>query len=186
MIRVATVDDADAIARVQVAGWHAAYRGLMPDVLLDRHTVAARAPRWRHNLAEAERRRRTTVFERGGAVIGFTTAGPSREEDGVGEIWALYAHPDAWGTGVGRALLADAVAFLLASHATVHLWVLRGNARAIRFYETAGFSFDGGRSRRHGGRPIAQPKRTWRCGRRTSAYEPARRSSPMCRCANTS
>ena len=116
----------------------------MPDALLDRHTVEARAPRWRQNLTDIEPGRRTTVFERGGTVVGFTTAGPSREEDGVGEIWALYAHPDAWGTGVGRALLADALAFLLVSHPTVHLWVLRGNARAIRFYEAAGFALDGG------------------------------------------
>lgn len=139
------MDDADAIARVQVAGWHATYRGLMPDALLDAHTFEARAPRWRQNLSELEPRRRTTVFERDGTVVGFATAGPSRDEREAGELWALYAHPEAWGSGVGRALLGDALAFLAArGHASVMLWVLRGNARAIRFYEAAGFRLDGG------------------------------------------
>lgn len=116
----------------------------MPDALLDRHTFEKRAPRWRQNLSEVEPLRQTTVFERDGVVVGFATAGPSREEPGAGEIWALYAHPDAWGTGVGRALLGGGLGFLSASYATVVLWVLRGNARATRFYEAAGFRVDGG------------------------------------------
>ena len=145
MIRIATVDDANGIARVQVAGWHAAYRGLMPDALLDRHTFDARAPRWRQNLSEVEPLRRTAVFERDGAVVGFATTGPSRDEHDAGEIWALYAHPAAWNSGVGRALVEDGLAFLAPrGHASVMLWVLRGNTRAIRFYELAGFRLDGG------------------------------------------
>ena len=145
MIRIATLADADAIARVQVAGWHATYRGLIPDAELDRHTFEVRAPRWRQILSATGSTERTTVFERDEAVVGFASAGPGRGEPNVGEIWALYAHPDAWGTGVGRALLGDALAFLAAKgHASVFLWVLRGNARAIRFYEAAGFRLDGG------------------------------------------
>lgn len=40
--------------------------------------------------------------------------------------------------------MLDAIAFLAAhAHPRVTLWVLRGNARAIAFYEGFGFRLDG-------------------------------------------
>lgn len=143
VIRAATVGDARAIAEVQVAGWHAAYRGLMPDATLDACTVEVREPKWAQNLAEAGGPR-TTVLVREGRVIGFACVGPSRDEPRSAEVWALYVAPDAWGTGAGRALLEDGLASLDArGYASTTLWVLRGNARAIRFYEAANFVIDG-------------------------------------------
>ncbi|HLS62178.1 MAG TPA: GNAT family N-acetyltransferase [Ruania sp.] len=45
---------------------------------------------------------------RDGAVLGFVNAGPYRDQDvpadepGWGEIYAIYVHPDRWGTGADR------------------------------------------------------------------------------------
>ena len=142
-IREATIDDARAIAAVQVAGWHAAYRGLVPDAVLDGVTMAVREPAWVKNLAESSGPR-TTVLERGGRVVAFGCFGPSRYEEGLGEVWALYVAPEAWRTGAGRALLHEGLRSLDA-HPAVMLWVLEGNARAIRFYEACGFRLDGTR-----------------------------------------
>lgn len=141
-IREATIDDARAIAEVQVAGWQAAYRGLMPDAVLDGVTLAVREPAWVKNLAE-RRGSRTTVLEREGRVVAFGCFGPSRYEEGLGEVWALYVAPAAWRTGAGRALLDEGLRFLDAP--AVMLWVLECNARAIRFYEACGFRLDGTR-----------------------------------------
>ena len=41
-IRAATISDAYSIAEVQVAGWQAAYRGIMPDSVLDGLSVPKR------------------------------------------------------------------------------------------------------------------------------------------------
>ena len=61
-----------------------------------------------------------------------------------GEVSAIYALADAWGRGVGRALMDAALAGLASGGFTeVMLWVLEGNERAIRFYERAGFQPDG-------------------------------------------
>jgi GNAT superfamily N-acetyltransferase len=158
-IRVATVEDAEAIARVQVASWHAAYRGLMPDAILDAFTVDVRAPRWRSILAQPTTPGRTTVLERDGRLLGFASHGPSRDEPGAGEVWALYAHPDAWSSGVGRALLEEGLAFLDTLRlAETMLWVLDGNLRAVRFYERAGFGLDGG-AKDDGGLPHRRMRR---------------------------
>lgn len=139
VVRRARIEDARAIAEVQVASWHAAYRGLMPDAKLDAMTVEAREPAWQRILG-SETASTTFVLEREGRVIAFGSFGPSRDEPGLGEVWALYAAPDAWRTGAGRALLEHGLAFLRERgfpHAM--LWVLEGNVRAIRFYERFGF-----------------------------------------------
>ena len=60
------------------------------------------------------------------------------------EISALYIDPSRWRSGVGRALLAEALARLRAAEwSEVTLWVLAGNAPARAFYERFGFAADG-------------------------------------------
>ncbi|GAC1351745.1 MAG: GNAT family N-acetyltransferase [Polyangiales bacterium] len=179
MVRCVLPSDAEAIACVHVAAWHAAYRGLMPDAVLDAVTLESRIARWKQNLTAPNPALHTAVLEREGRVIAFASSGPNRDQPGqlepgrdqfqhnkpesterqCGEVWALYAHPDSWGTGAGRVLLADAlVHFERGGFQVVMLWVLEGNARAIRFYERAGFRFDGGK-RDEGG----LPRRRMRC-----------------------
>jgi GNAT superfamily N-acetyltransferase len=144
-VREATLEDAEAIAKVQVASWHAAYRGLIPAERLAAFTVRARTAAWRHNLRQRTGIS-TTVFAGDDGVVGFAAIGRSRDLPGWGEIWALYVAPDAWGRGVGSALFADAIGHLAGrGMARVMLWVLEGNARALQFYQGNGFVLDGAR-----------------------------------------
>ncbi len=83
------------------------------------------------------------VAEEGSDVIGFVSIGPSRDERGVGELYAIYVHPDWWGTGAGRALIARGEQELGAAYAEATLWVLDDNPRARAFYEAGGWSGDG-------------------------------------------
>ena len=126
--------------------WQAGYRGLLPDSLLDSLSAAARLPRWRERLTEPASR--IMVAELNGQAAGWLVIGPQRDEDldaqRVGEIYAVYVDPDAWRHGCGAALLARAKAELCAQgFVEATLWVLRGNQRAIRFYEALGFWADG-------------------------------------------
>ena len=86
------------------------------------------------------------VAEADGSVIGFASCGESRDATGEGELYAIYALPEAWGSGAGPALMAAALEELRHSgFATASLWVLEDNPRARRFYEREGWSSDGGR-----------------------------------------
>jgi ribosomal protein S18 acetylase RimI-like enzyme len=147
-IRSAEATDARAIAAVHVASWRAAYVGLVPDDFLADLSVDDREAMWRDILVRTEwPARGTLVLLREAAVVGFASVGPSRDDDtapGTGELWAIYLHPDHWGTGSGRRLMSEAVARLdEAGFVRATLWVLTGNDRARRFYEAAGWSSDG-------------------------------------------
>jgi GNAT superfamily N-acetyltransferase len=147
-IRAATAADGDAIGRVQVETWRAAYAGLLPDEAIAAFDVGARQAMWREGLAREPRPGSATfVAEAAGVVVGFATVGAARDEpDGVGELYAIYVDSRSWGTGAGRALIESAEASLRASgFRGAMLWVLEGNARAERFYRAAGWSHDGGR-----------------------------------------
>lgn len=146
LIRPAAAADAHSIAVVHVRSWQAAYRGLMPQDVLDGLSIAEREAGWRDILADG-RRSRTLVVEHDGDVIGWASFGDARDEDAAatGELWGIYVHPQKWSTGVGHALLVAVEQELLAAgHTRAYLWVLAGNARAAEFYERHGWAADGG------------------------------------------
>ena len=149
-VRVATVDDAGAVAAVQVRSWQRAYRGLLPDAYLDALSVERRGDIWSHILAEIHLPRTGAfVLVDGLDVMGFVHIAPTRDDDlpvSTGEVTALYLTPDAWGLGGGRQLLDTAKASLKAAgFAGAALWVLEANLAARSFYERQGWAPDGAR-----------------------------------------
>ena len=149
-VRWASLEDARAIAAVHIASWHAAYRGLMPDEVLDALTLDRRERDWQGWLAEGGARQHTLVAERDGSVEAFCTLElPSSEADepnDVAGIPALYAPPDAFGRGHGPALMTAAIeAMRERGFREAILWMLDGNARAAAFYQRTGWVPDGGR-----------------------------------------
>ncbi len=157
-VRFATRADARAIAHIQIEGWRAAYRGLVPDAILDGFEVEPRTTRWAELIKRAQRDD-TRVWVIGDdetaaedlPVVGFAMSGPGRDEsapppDGAGEVYAVYVLPDVIGRGLGRALFTTATGELLArGYDPIVVWVFEDNPRARRFYEAAGFRADGAR-----------------------------------------
>jgi ribosomal protein S18 acetylase RimI-like enzyme len=156
-IRPATTTDAEAIARVDIASWRGAYSEILSDSYLSSLDVSERAGRW--NAAVNARDITVLVAEDESGTVGFTSVGPSRDEDaepGDLEIYAIYLHPQAWGTGVARDLMRT-VLDGLAPGTVVSLWILEGNDRAQHFYRRHGFQHDGTeRIDDIGGQPLKQ------------------------------
>lgn len=147
--RAAGAADFLEVGRVRARSWQAAYAGLVPQDVLDGMGDEA-VLRERAQRMAASARVRTYLGLRDERVLGFVSVGPERQEGAppdVGEVYALYAEPRAWGTGVGRALMAAALDDL-SGHGCrqAWLWVLEGNERAITFYRRAGFSPTGERT----------------------------------------
>lgn len=64
-----------------------------------------------------------------------------QETDAGAEIVALHTLPESWGTGLGHALLTEALKQIGAC--PVFLWAFKENVRARRFYEKHGLHWDG-------------------------------------------
>lgn len=148
-IRLATIADAQAIAEIQICSWQWAYRDLLPQDYLDHMatTLSTRIEARRTELESVPKAQRWWIAEYMQQIAGFALSGPSRDPDAVpatAEIYALYLSPEATGKGIGRALFSHAVEDLRQrGYEQATLWVLEGNARARRFYETAGWMPDG-------------------------------------------
>ncbi|WP_411142081.1 GNAT family N-acetyltransferase [Streptomyces sp. x-80] len=166
-----TEADIDAVSAVRVQGWQAAYTGLMPQAYLDAMSVARDAAERRSRFGRRLPQACDLVAVRDGTVAGWAALGPARDPDvsgtpgtpvtpvisgtpgaapppadrpTAGELFALYVTPGLIGTGIGRALLTAGLdRARAAGWETLRLWVVRGNTRARRFYERAGFVPDG-------------------------------------------
>ena len=150
VVRPADESDAAAIARVKIAAWRAAYRGIVPDLVLDGLDLGHEASTWRERLRDQAVVKVSVadiVEPRASPrLVGYVTEGPARGEDmaGLGEVWAIYVDPAAQGRGVGRALLDAAVRGLAARGCDeAMLWVFEANAAARGFYERMGWALDG-------------------------------------------
>jgi len=133
------VDDAAAIERVRTDTWRDAYRGLMPDSLLE--GLDYDATRRRAVMSVLPQEQFVLVAEDDGAVVGFCIGGPSRspEERFRGEVYAIYVLPQHHGRGLGRAMLRAAAKELIdRGFPSMIIWVLRGNAPSRLFYERMG------------------------------------------------
>jgi ribosomal protein S18 acetylase RimI-like enzyme len=150
-VRQAGAPDAEELARIRIASWRVAYRGIVPDAVLDSFDPVSEAVTWRERLAgpAAAWMWVASFLEPPVSpprLAGYVAAGPARHagEGNLGEVWAIYVDPEAQRRGVGRALMAAATRGL-----AVHgfreavLWVFEANAPARAFYERLGWAPDG-------------------------------------------
>lgn len=159
--RIAQLEDAHDFGRVHTESWQAAYRGLMPDEFLDNISVEERAAAIREVIArnpEPEEGRRL-VAEVDGVIVGIALLWAERSgEPDTGEVILLYLVPEAWGRGIGTALLGRCVEEMRSiGYVQAVPWVAEKNPRARRFYEREGWAPDGGRKAEDlGGGEIAE------------------------------
>jgi ribosomal protein S18 acetylase RimI-like enzyme len=162
-IRQARLEDAKAIAQVEVETWRTTYAGMLPDRVLlgmsERRQAASWASFLRHRPEDVRVAQQAT-----GGLTGFGNCGLQRDRaiDYAGEVYTLYVMPDAQGQGLGRRLLLALFARLVdAGHDSGLVWVVRTNPARF-FYERLG-----GRQVMHrpiavGGQPVEAIAYGWR------------------------
>jgi GNAT superfamily N-acetyltransferase len=136
-VRVATEQDADAIAHVHVQSWRTTYTGIVPKAYLDSLNEAERVPLWREWLT---RDIQVFVADLDGEIVGFISGGAVREplQDCDAELFAIYLLERAQGRGIGTALLEALAESLKAKgFRSMAVWVLESNTSS-HFYERSG------------------------------------------------
>jgi GNAT superfamily N-acetyltransferase len=155
-LRPVTDDDLRAVGALHFHSRATAYADILSPEALAHGSPEALGEWWAERWKWEQDTHRLTVAVDGDALAGFSYAGPS-EEDGVAELYAIHADPAYVGTGVGRALMIDALPALARLGDRAVLWVLEANQRARRFYERGGWAPDGTtREEAIGGEPVAQ------------------------------
>ena len=119
----------------------------MPDDYLDSRSADDRESHLLTWFSEPVPSSGILVAEGSTGIAGFVMFGPSRDDDAAddtGEIPMIYVDPELFRRGTGLSLLSHATEALRASgFLQATLWVIGGNTRARRFYERAGWSWDG-------------------------------------------
>ena len=140
-VRPLRVHDTDELGRVHVQVWREAHAEHLPADYLERLDPVKSAERWRLRF-EMDEPDGIVVVATGldGEIVGFASAGPTRDKDAPTE-WELYAInvlAAHHGSGVANQLIIAAIGERPAT-----LWVARDNARARAFYRRHGFSVEG-------------------------------------------
>ncbi len=140
-VRLATLNDAQAVADIHASASQAAYKGLVAGEQLGSLPAIKRLSLWREAIEYGDPQ--VIVALDGGVVVGFAGFDRSRDKGTpatTGEIWAIYASPTQWDRGVGLALWDGAREGLLEEGCiNVTVWIPLRNERALRFFELAGF-----------------------------------------------
>ncbi|GAA2671020.1 N-acetyltransferase [Actinoplanes palleronii] len=162
MIRAQTEADFDAVAGVHVRSTRASYAGLLPAAHLASLDPAVFAGRRR--ALHGQPGRHTLLTDRDDRITGFASFGPDREDPALGELYAIYVDPPAWGTDTGWRLFTAARRVLRdEGYPAMRLWVLAANDRARRFYQRAGMTTDGVPATHRAAVGVALPKLRYRC-----------------------
>ena len=140
LIRPATLEDAKQIGYVHYTAWQETYTGL-----IDAEFLAGLSAERSTKMAEGFwQNMSVAVYD--GKIVGMCGISASRDADtpDAGEVQGIYLLQEAQGKGLGRMLMEDALKRLKdAGYTEVTLWVLKGNDKAMCFYEKAGFAPDG-------------------------------------------
>ena len=138
IVPMATDEDMDGKGYVHWKSWHETYTGLVDPAYMEMLTLEKCvdiAHRWPENMM---------VAKDGDKVIGFVGYGAHRDDTltDCGEVFAIYVLAAYHGQKVGYELM-NAALEKLAEYKKIAVWVLKGNDKAIKFYERYGFRFDG-------------------------------------------
>ncbi|WP_409274541.1 GNAT family N-acetyltransferase [Neobacillus sp. SCS-31] len=138
-IRKATVEDAEAIAKVHVASWQTTYKGIMDEGFLQRLSVEKRKELWLNNIPREENI--VLVAELDSEIVGFADGSPVKEGEYPGydgDVTSIYFYEKHQGKGFGKKLLNKLLdEFRQQGFTSAIVKVLEDNA-ACKFYEALG------------------------------------------------
>lgn len=140
-IRIAkNADDSKSASYIYATSWKSAYQGIFTEELL----AGIPTDFWVASFDSIydTQRFKIAIASVDGRDIGAGGFGLSRDYDepDIGEITSIYFLPQAWSKGYSKELMDFMIANLNnIGCKKIHLWVLKDNSRAQRFYEKCGF-----------------------------------------------
>lgn len=139
-LRLATYEDAAAIAAVHISSWRTTYVGIVPDSYLNGLTLQQKIKSWQQNLNQPMASE-TWLACIDTEVIGFGSWGRNRDSNlhHQGELYALYLVATHQGKGIGTHLFRQFQRYLsISAFNSACIWSLKDNKKAHKAYESWG------------------------------------------------
>ena len=161
IIRKALFEDAYERAECHVSSWRSAYRGIVPDEVLDNLSAEEIAEKFKKELELKAYSYYCAAYD--GKIIGHFNIGKCQDEDklNAGEVRGIYLTEEFWDKGYGKRMMNAAITSLKhMGYNEVVLWALEENNRARHFYERYGFVFNGTKKEIMIGKPLIEIRYT--------------------------
>lgn len=145
IIRQATHNDNDAIAKVNVTCWQESYQSFFSAEYLASLSWQDRSAN--RKQFQIDPTRVSFVAELDNQIIGFGDIGPARIIESIAnlnqtyfELYAMYVLKDYQRLGIGKQIFTVIEEHLAISHIkNIVVWTLLENEKAIKFYQSLGF-----------------------------------------------
>lgn len=136
-IRLATLKDAEAIAKIHVACWLETYTGIIPDSYLSRLSIKEKYEMW---LKAFEQKRPIYVAEVDGKLVGFANGGKSRSTEShySGELYTLYVLKQFHCLGIGKHLFNSVQQYLKTNDLFPFIALVLEKNPSLGFYKHIG------------------------------------------------
>ena len=141
MIRQANKLDSYNIAKLIIAGWQTAYKGLIDDNFLNNMSVEIMTKNWEINIESQNEVNNIYVYEESNKILGIIRFGKPDDSSSNynAEIHVLYVEPSLKRNGIGSRLFAFAKSYFVNKNTTdMIIWCLQTNLPSIKFYEKMG------------------------------------------------
>jgi len=135
-IRIATPDDAAAIAALHASSWRFTYKSALSAEYLEKKVLAERSGVWSQRFASPKATQCILVVEGQGGVVGFVCAFAAEHAEWGSYLDNLHVELSQQGKGLGKVLLVE-IAGWCERHAPgrgMYLSVTQSNHKAQEFY----------------------------------------------------
>lgn len=141
MIRTATIDDAEKVAKIKIEGWQTAYRGIIDDNFLDNMDINEEIEKRKNNIENGVD---IIVAELNNEIVGFCLyrnyiKDPESYPNANCELSSLYVKSSLKRKGIGTKLMQHVIQKLQNQGKTqMILGCLKENYPSRAFYEKMG------------------------------------------------
>lgn len=162
IIRKAKDEDAKRIAKVHVDSWRTTYKGIVPDLFLERLNYEEREEIWKKAIPTG------SVFvaeNETGEIIGFANGGKERSGQYpgyVGELYAIYLLEAFQGQGIGSLLVKKVMEYLKELGLFPMVIMAISENPACKFYEAIGGKKIGTEEAEIGGKKLTEVVFGWK------------------------
>lgn len=144
VLRFANSSDAPQIAALHASSWRSAYAEALSSDYLKHYADSDRLTLWQQRLSAPASNQRVILLEQSGLLLGFACLFIDADPQYGTLLDNLHVVSGRHRTGLGTQLMIE-VKHVTGKHAAarpVHLWVIKTNLSAQRFYASLGATCD--------------------------------------------